>query len=86
MSTSSLTLIRPSRLSGARNAPWLARLTVSLITGLRRIDRWQLDRRSPQPRTAQDVLDWASGIESEDPGFAADLRGAALREMSRHEA
>jgi hypothetical protein len=29
--------------------------------------------------TADDVLAFARSIESSDPGFAADLRGAAMR-------
>lgn len=64
-----------------RGAHWFGTLAAALIEAVRRVDRWQLARRSSTPTTADDVLNWASQIENSDPGFASDLRGAALRSM-----
>lgn len=66
-----------------RGAHWLGTLAAALIESVRRVDRWQLARRPGTPTSADDVLNWASQIENSDPGFAADLRGAALRSMDR---
>lgn len=54
-----------------------------VIKGLHRLDQWMVSRRSDEPQTADDVLAWASRIEASDPGFAADLRAAALRSMGK---
>lgn len=86
MSTPILTLGRTPRPATPVRANLLASLTVALIKRLRRIDRWQLDQRSNQPKSAQNVMAWASAIESDNPGFASDLRGAALRSMNNDEA
>lgn len=43
-----------------------------------RLDAW-LAKREMEHMTAQDVLAYARSIEDSDPGFAADLRGAAMR-------
>ena len=83
MSTAYTTLGHTPHRSAFRGATWLAGLTATLIAGIRRLDRWQLARRSDTPTTADDVLNWASRIESTEPGFASDLRGAALRSMDR---
>ena len=49
---------------------------------LRRVQRW-LRRLSAdaQPQSADELLAYARRIESEMPGLAADLRGAALRQQ-----
>lgn len=79
MSNASMTFGQPQRLVIPRGSAWAASAMAMLIDALRRLDRWQLGLKQDEPRTAQDVLAWASRIESSDPGFAADLRGAALR-------
>lgn len=66
-----------------RSAHWLGSVAAALIAGIRRVDRWQLARNPASPTSADDVLNWASQIENNDPGFASDLRGAALRSMDR---
>jgi hypothetical protein len=65
-----------------RGAVWFAAAAGFLIDGLRRLDRWQLSLAAPaRPQTPEDVLAWASRVETTEPGFAADLRAAALRSM-----
>jgi len=79
MSNSSMTFGRPARLVIPAGTTWLAGITATLIDGLRRLDRWQLSMQHAQPRTAEEVMAWADRIENTEPGFAADLRSAALR-------
>ena len=82
MTRASMTFGRPTRLAIPRASTWLAALAATLIHGLRRIDNWLLSQRQDDPRTAEEVMAWASRIEKTEPGFAADLRAAALRSMS----
>jgi hypothetical protein len=79
MSTASMTFGRPSRIVIPRGSIWFANLAFALINLMRRIDRWQLERAEHEPRTAAEVMELARRIEKTDPGFAADLRAAALR-------
>ncbi len=79
MTNPSMTFGRPERLVIPRGSAWLAAGASLLIDGLRRLDRWQLSRQREEPRTAGEVLAWADRIEHSEPGFAADLRAAALR-------
>ena len=79
MSDTSMTFGRPSRLVVPRGSLWLASLAGMLITQLRALDSWLLSTQQQAPKTAEDVLAWASRIEATEPGFAADLRAAALR-------
>ncbi len=39
------------------------------------------DAYRADPRTPEEVLDWACRIEATEPGYASDLRAAALRAM-----
>ena len=79
MTNASMTFGRPERLVIPRGSAWLAAGASLLIDGLRRLDRWQLSLQREHPRTAEDVLAWANRIEHSEPGFASDLRAAALR-------
>lgn len=82
MTSASMTFGRPARLTIPRGALWFAAATTAVLEGLRRLDRWQLGLlRNDEPRTADEVLDMAQRLEATDPGFAADLRAAALRSM-----
>lgn len=82
MTSASMTFGRPARLTIPRGALWFAAAATILIEGLRRVDRWQLGLlRKAEPRTADEVLEMAQRLEATDPGFAADLRAAALRSM-----
>jgi hypothetical protein len=81
MTSASMTFGRPARLSIPRGSLWFANGAAMLIDGLRRLDRWQLSAARHAPRTPQEVLDWAARIEPSNPGFASDLRAAALRAM-----
>lgn len=83
MTSASMTFGRPARLNIPRGSAWVAAGFGLLIDGLRRMDRWQLSLlQKSEPRTADEVLAWATRIEPTEPGFAADLRAAALRSMS----
>ncbi|MBL8351160.1 MAG: hypothetical protein JNL87_12715 [Burkholderiaceae bacterium] len=79
MSNASMTFGQPQRLVIPRGSVWAASAMAMLIDALRRLDRWQLSLKQEEPRTVQDVLAWASRVEASDPGFAADLRAAAMR-------
>lgn len=81
MTNASMTFGRPARLHIPRGSLWFANGAAMLIDALRRLDRWQLDAGKSEPRTPDEVLDWASRIEPSDPSFASDLRAAALRAM-----
>lgn len=82
MFPTSTTFGRPHRVATPRLAVWLGLLATGLILRLRRLDAWLLSRRSGEPQSAEDVLAWASRIEATEPGFAGDLRAAALRSMN----
>ena len=82
MTSASMTFGRPTRLAVPRGAILLGTLAAALIGGLRRLDNWQLSQLRDEPKTADGVLAWASRIEATEPGFASDLRAAALRSMS----
>ena len=79
MSNASMTFGQPQRLVIPRGSAWGAAAMALLIDGLRRLDRWQLSLNREEPRSVEDVLAWATSIEATQPGFAADLRAAALR-------
>ena len=81
MTNASMTFGRPTRLAIPRGALWLGTLAATLINSLRKLDTWQLSQQHSEPKTANEVLAWASRIESTEPSFAADLRAAALRSM-----
>lgn len=80
MSTS-MTFGRPARLQVPRGSLWFAQGAALLIAGLRRLDRWQLGTAKSEPQTADEVLVWATRVEPTEPGFASDLRAAAMRAM-----
>lgn len=84
MTNASMTFGRPGRLTFPRGSIWFGNAAAWLVNRLQRLDSWELKRRSDEPRTAAEVLAWASRIEKSDPGFAADLR-AAVQRASEHE-
>jgi hypothetical protein len=83
MTSASMTFGRPTRLTIPRGSLWFGTLAAALINGLRRLDQWQLSLKRAEPTDADEVLAWASRIEATEPGFAADLRAAALRSMEK---
>jgi len=83
MTNASMTFGRPTRLTIPRGSLWFAALAAALINGLRRLDQWQLSMKQAEPSDADEVMAWASRIEATEPGFAADLRAAALRSMDK---
>ncbi len=86
MTSASMTFGRPNRMVVPRGSLWFANIAVALIASLRRLDQWQLSLQREEPQTAEGVLAWAKRIESSDPGFAADLRAAALRSQGQDQA
>jgi hypothetical protein len=86
MSTASMTFGRPTRMVIPRGSVWFANLAYALIGAIRRLDRWQLERQRSEPTTPSEVMEYARQIEATDPGFASDLRAAALRASSRDDA
>ena len=85
MTSASMTFGRPARLTAPRGAVRFAAAAGAVISALRRLDQWQLKVSRQEPQTAEEVLAWASRIQSSDPGFAADLRSAALRSMGKND-
>ena len=81
MTSASMTFGRPTRLAVSRGATLLGTLAAALIGSLRRLDNWQLRQLRNEPKTAEGMLHWANQIEASEPGFASDLRAAALRSM-----
>ncbi|MBI5255658.1 MAG: hypothetical protein HY855_04095 [Burkholderiales bacterium] len=79
MSIASMSFGQPTRLTVPRGALWFGNAAAGLISLIRRLDQWQLEHASNEPKTADELLDWARRIESSDPGFAADLRAAVFR-------
>ncbi len=85
MNSASMTFGRPTRLVAPRGSIWMAGLVMAMIDGLRRLDSWQLNQQRNEPKTVEGVLNWARRIEATDPGFASDLRAAAMRSNSNDE-
>lgn len=85
MTSASMTFGRPARLSAPRGSVWFAAAAGAVISALRRLDQWQLKVSRQEPQTAEEVLAWASRIQSSEPSFAADLRSAALRSMGKND-
>lgn len=83
MSSASMTFGRPARLVIPRGAVWFAQLAHVLIQAAQRADQWLLRSARTEPKTPEEVLEWARRIERTEPGFAADLEAAALRAIER---
>ena len=86
MSTASMTFGQPTRLVIPRGALWFGLAAAALIAQIHAFDRWLLSRHQRDPQTPEEILHWANEIESTDPGFASDLRGAAMRAMESERA
>jgi len=69
-----MTFGRPARF----DITFLSRAASALLGLPARLDAW-LERREQARMSVNDVLAFARSVEASDPGFAADLRGAALR-------
>ena len=83
MSAASMSFGRPARFDLLHFLGRLQGAAASLISVPGRIDAW-LARREEDKMTADDVLAFARSMEDSDPGFAADLRGAAMRASELH--
>lgn len=80
MHAASMTFGRPVRLGAIRPSSLFVGATAGLLATLHRVDQWLLSQRESGPKSRAEVLEWANRLEPSDPGFAADLRGAALRD------
>lgn len=83
MSTISMTYGRSSRLDTHQFVERMRHGFAVVLDLPRRLDAW-MEARDQAHMTADDVLAMARRIESSDPGFAADLRGAAMRASDLH--
>lgn len=81
MTSASMSFGRPGRLTIPRGSLWFGLMAAALIARLRQLDNWLLSHKQAELQSAEDVLDWARRIEATEPGFASDLRAAALRSM-----
>ncbi len=82
MTSHSMSFGRPLRANLTYPSKLLSQFTAWMLNSLRQLDRWQLGHHQEQPKSAQDVLDWADRLQAREPGFASDLRAAALRAMN----
>lgn len=85
MTSASMTFGRPTRIAMPRGAQWFASLTNTAIQSLRSLDQWLIGFSRQDPQSPEEVLAWANRIERTEPGFAADLRSAALRAMGKND-
>ena len=83
MSTVSMTFGRPARHSTQPIVERMRHGFDALLDLPRRLDAW-MEARDQARMTAQDVMALARSMEDSDPGFAADLRGAAMRAIDLH--
>ena len=90
MSSASVQLHRPTRLGIGLStlAPATPRAPGGLwdkamlaLSSLRQLDFGHWLAAEAEPNTPEQVLAWANRIANTEPGFAADLRAAALRAM-----
>ena len=90
MSSASIRLHWPARLGISLSALAPATLgplrafrerAMLALGSLRRIDLGRWLAAESEPSTPEQVLAWANRIANTEPGFAADLRAAALRAM-----
>lgn len=90
MSSATVQLHRPTRLgiglstlapatSSAPRALWDKAMLA--LSSLRQLDFGHWLAAEAEPNTPEQVLAWANRIANTEPGFAADLRAAALRAM-----
>jgi hypothetical protein len=77
MSTASMTFGRTAPLT-AHPSRFLAQCVGSAWGFVQSAERRMRSSRD-ESMTSSQVLAWAQRIENSDPGFAADLRGAAMR-------
>jgi hypothetical protein len=79
MTAQYLSVVCPAPVSMPRGARWFADAAVALFAGVRRLKPLQTEISPQTTHTPEDLLAWASRIEHTQPGFASDLRAAALR-------
>jgi hypothetical protein len=63
----------------------LQRAFVQSIQGLQARLTTPLSPFGPEPRNAQELLEYAWRVEASQPAYAADLRGAALRHLGQQD-
>ena len=85
MSSVTVSVNHPHRLAAPRGAIWLGTIAALMIDSLKRLDEWMIERRQRRANDVEELLALASRVEATDPGFASDLRGAAMRGARRDE-
>lgn len=76
----SMVLVPSVRVPAARSfAVYLVNVLMDGWHGL--VARLAATGRTGEPRTAEELIEWANAYEATQPSYAADLRAAALRSM-----
>ncbi len=79
MTSAFMSFGRAARVVLPQPAQWLAALAAAWAARFQQLDAWLSINQPWEPSTVEEVLAWAHRIEATQPGFAADLRAAALR-------
>lgn len=85
MSSVSMSAGCNSHLAIPRGSLWFGTLAAMLIDGLKNLDHWMIERRKRRTNDVEELLALAGRVEATDPGFASDLRAAAVRGAPRDE-
>lgn len=74
-----------SQMYGHRNGSTAARLLTALnSTWQAMVASIEASARRQEPRTAEELIEWAHHYEATQPSYAADLHAAALRYQEEH--
>ncbi|MEY8688599.1 MAG: hypothetical protein AB9M53_01800 [Leptothrix sp. (in: b-proteobacteria)] len=76
MTSHSMTFSHVSPLDGV-----ITRVSTLVAQAAHAAYSWLNSPSNPEPQTAAELLVWAKQFEDTEPGYAADLRAAALRAM-----
>lgn len=83
MSVLTFHVVRPAPVAVPRGAQGLAELAAWTIAAARRLADVLKRSGASEAPTPADLIAWANRIERTQPGFAADLRAAAVRGSSQ---
>lgn len=60
----------------------MGRVAERVADGFQTVTAWFSEPQTREPRTAEELLDWAAQYEATQPSYAADLRAAARRHLN----